>query len=97
LGSFCFKDIDNIASYIGRDSIMAAREQVKRFFQRTEILIDYPLVGNIVPELNNENTGNCFVDGTELFIEQIMRRKFIFCPFIIKQGCWKTIQHLKEN
>jgi toxin ParE1/3/4 len=48
------KDIDNIASYIGKDSINAAKEQVNRFFQRTEILVDYPLIGNIVHELNDE-------------------------------------------
>ena len=48
------KDIDNIAAYIAKDSINAANEQVERFFNKAKILIDYPLVGNRVPELNNE-------------------------------------------
>ena len=51
---------------------------IKSFKNKAKILIDYPLVGNRVPELNNENIGNYFVDDTELFIRQIMKTRFIF-------------------
>ena len=47
------KDIENIASYISKDSVQAARLQVVRFFERVEVLHNYPLIGSIVPELGD--------------------------------------------
>ena len=49
------KDIDNIADYIAKDSFHYAQIQVKRFFDKVEILKKYPSIGRIVPEKKQEN------------------------------------------
>lgn len=46
-------DIDSIAEYIGKDSILAAANMVERFFERVEILTEFPTIGRPVPELND--------------------------------------------
>jgi addiction module RelE/StbE family toxin len=48
-------DIDNIADYIAKDSFHYAQVQVKRFFEKSEILKKYPSIGRIVPEKNRNN------------------------------------------
>ncbi len=48
-------DIDNIADYIAKDSFHYAQIQVKRFFDKVEILKKYPSIGRIVPEKKQEN------------------------------------------
>lgn len=46
-------DINNIAEFIAKDSEKYAKIQVKRFFDRAEILKNHPRAGRIVPEINN--------------------------------------------
>ncbi len=48
-------DIENIAAFIAKDSEKYAGIQVKRFFDRAEILETNPLFGKIVPELNDKS------------------------------------------
>jgi toxin ParE1/3/4 len=47
-------DIDNIASFISKNSQKYAKIQVQRFFERIEILEKKPLSGRLVPEINNK-------------------------------------------
>lgn len=47
------KDIDDIAEFISLDSYYYAKIQVKRFFDKVEILKYYPHIGRTVPEINN--------------------------------------------
>jgi len=49
------KDIDNIAEYIAKDSFHYAQIQVKRFFDKSEILQKHPTIGRIVPEKKQNN------------------------------------------
>ena len=49
------KDIDNIADYIAKDSFHYAQIQVKRFFDKAEILKNHPSIGRIVPEKKQDN------------------------------------------
>lgn len=44
-------DVESIAEYIARDSEHFAKIQTTRFFERVEILRDFPLSGRVVPEL----------------------------------------------
>ncbi|MCE2995199.1 MAG: type II toxin-antitoxin system RelE/ParE family toxin [Cyclobacteriaceae bacterium] len=45
------EDIDNIASFIAKDSLYYAKVQTERFFERVKVLEQYPEFGSIVPEL----------------------------------------------
>lgn len=45
------KDIEEIASYISKDSLQYARAQTRLFFTTVEILEEHPFKGRIVPEL----------------------------------------------
>ncbi len=56
-------DLEEIAEFIAKDSAKYARFTVDKIFNQTFILKSYPLLGRIVPELNNEQireliTGN---------------------------------------
>ena len=44
-------DIESIAEYIGRDSLANAASQVRMIIERTSVLVNYPELGRIVPEL----------------------------------------------
>ena len=48
-------DVDNIADFITKDSFYYAQIQVKRFFDKVEILKSYPEIGRMVPEINQTN------------------------------------------
>lgn len=49
------EDIENIASYIAKDSEKYAQIQVQDFFEAAEMLEEYPKAGLIVPEINNKH------------------------------------------
>jgi toxin ParE1/3/4 len=48
-------DIDNIAKFIASNSEKYAKIQVQRFLERIEILETNPLLGRIVPEINDKS------------------------------------------
>ncbi len=48
------EDINNIATFISKDSLKYAKIQVERTFLRTEILHSHLEAGKIVPETNNK-------------------------------------------
>jgi len=54
-------DVDEIAEYISRDSRYYAQQVVEKFFQLADTLAEQPLIGRIVPELNNEHIREQFV------------------------------------
>ena len=54
-------DIEAIASYIEKDSLHYAKAVVSTFFEKTDILIDFPLLGRVVPEYNETNTRELFI------------------------------------
>ncbi len=47
-------DIENIAKFIASNSEKYAKIQVQRFFERIEILETTPMLGRIVPEINDK-------------------------------------------
>jgi plasmid stabilization system protein ParE len=49
------EDLENIFSYISKDSIKYARIQVIRIREQVNILKNHPQMGRIVPEVGNEN------------------------------------------
>ena len=48
-------DLENIFSYISKDSIKYARIKVIRIREQVNILKNHPQMGRIVPEVGNEN------------------------------------------
>ena len=55
------EDIKAIAEYIARDSSIYAESTVERIFQAPERLIQFPKLGRIVPEKNDEAIREIFV------------------------------------
>jgi toxin ParE1/3/4 len=48
------EDIENIASFIAKDSEHYALLQTERFFERVKILEIHPEIGRIVPEIGSK-------------------------------------------
>ena len=55
------EDIQAIAEYIGRDSSIYAESTVERIFQAPEKLKQFPKLGRVVPEKNDEAIREIFV------------------------------------
>lgn len=55
------EDIQAIAEYIARDSIVYAESTVERIFQAPERLMQFPKLGRIVPEKNDDSIRELFV------------------------------------
>jgi addiction module RelE/StbE family toxin len=70
------QDIDNIAEYISLDSIHYAELQVSDFFERAEVLNEYPMAGRIVPEIKDKSIRELIV-GSYRLIYVILREERI--------------------
>lgn len=46
------KDLKQISEYISSDSVKYAKSQLDRIFSKTQILIQLPLAGKVVNEIN---------------------------------------------
>ena len=55
------EDIEAIAEYIARDSAVYAESTIERIFEASEKLIQFPKLGRIVPEKNDESIREIFV------------------------------------
>ena len=62
-------DIDNIAEYIGRDSIYHAQQVVEQIFELGDSLTNQPELGRVVPELNNPLIRERFIYSYRLIYE----------------------------
>jgi len=67
-------DLKSIAEYISLDSVKYAKLQVSRIKARTKILKSYLRIGNIVPEINDENVRE-LVEGNYRIIYRILSDK----------------------
>ena len=54
-------DLESIATYIEKDSIYYAKSVVSTIFSKVDILLDFPLLGRVVPEYQDENIRELFV------------------------------------
>jgi len=69
-------DINDIAEYIANDSVHYASLQVEKFFNKTDILTDFPLIGRIVPELNLKNVRE-LIEGNYRIIYKVVNKNTI--------------------
>jgi len=69
-------DIKNIAQFIEKDSLKYARIQVRRFFNKVEILKNHPYAGRIVPEINRDSVRE-LIQGNYRIIYRIVSETLI--------------------
>jgi len=62
-------DLDAIADYISRDSLYHAQRVVEAALELGDSLVDQPLAGRVVPELNNPNVRERFLYSYRLIYE----------------------------
>ncbi len=55
------EDIESIATYIEKDSPTYAKSVVTKFFEKAEMLQEFPEIGRVVPELNDVKIREIFV------------------------------------
>ncbi|HUV65977.1 MAG TPA: type II toxin-antitoxin system RelE/ParE family toxin [Sedimentisphaerales bacterium] len=55
------EDVEAIAQYIARDSTIYAESTIEQIFQAPEKLIQFPKLGRIVPEKNDESIREVFI------------------------------------
>ena len=63
------QDIDLIAKYISKDSSNRASMFVEKLISSTDRLIEFPLSGRIIPELNDENRREMIIDHYRIMYE----------------------------
>ena len=63
------EDIDDIAEYIGRDSLYYAQKVVEQIVAKVELFVEQPRLGRIVPELNQESIRESFVYNYRIIYE----------------------------
>ena len=63
------KDIDLIAKYISKDSILAAENIVHLFFEKAEVLTKHPGFGKPVPEINDPKLREILVSRYRIIYE----------------------------
>ena len=69
-------DINDIAEYIANDSIHYASLQVEKFFNKTDALTNFPLIGRIVPELNVKSIRE-LIEGNYRIIYKVVNKSSI--------------------
>jgi addiction module RelE/StbE family toxin len=62
-------DVDDIASYIARDSVFYAAAVVQKILDTSRELKDFPQIGRIVPELSDEAIRERFVYSYRLIYQ----------------------------
>jgi toxin ParE1/3/4 len=75
------EDLESIADYIGRDSEFYARAVVSKILQLARRLKDFPWIGRIVPELNDENIRERFIYSYRI-VYQIEQNRILVVAII---------------
>jgi toxin ParE1/3/4 len=69
-------DLQNIYQYIAIDSRKYAKHQVTKIREKTKVLLQYPHLGKIVPELQDETTRE-LIEGNYRIIYKISDESII--------------------
>ncbi len=75
------EDLQSIAAYIERDSEYYARAVVGKILEASRNLADFPMLGRIVPELDDDKTRERFVYSYRL-VYRIEREKILIIAII---------------
>ena len=75
------EDIESIAIYIEKDSSIYAKAVVSKFFEKAEILRNFPELGRTVPEIDNEKIRELFIYSYRLIYK--IENDFILLTAVI--------------
>lgn len=75
------EDIESIATYIEKDSPFYAKSVVSKFFEKAEILQEFPELGRQVPEFNDKIIREIFVYSYRL-IYKLNKEEILFVAVI---------------
>lgn len=90
------EDLQSIAEYIQRDSEFYARAVVTKILDVSRNIKDFPLIGKIVPELENENIRELFVYSYRL-VYQIKKQQILIVAVIHGRRLFETITERFEK
>ena len=90
------EDLQSIAEYIQRDSEFYARAVVTKILDVSRSIKDFPLIGRIVPELENENIRERFVYSYRL-VYQIKTQQILIVAVIHGRRLFETITERFEE
>ncbi len=75
------EDIEAIATYIEKDSPIYAKAVVSKIFEKAELLLSFPELGRIVPEINDLQIRELFVYSYRI-IYRLEREKVVMIAVI---------------
>jgi len=75
------EDMESIANYIEKDSPIYAKSVVSKFFEKAELLQEFPELGRKVPEMNSTQIREIFVYSYRL-IYKIKNKKILFIAVV---------------
>ena len=90
------EDLQSIAEYIQRDSEFYARAVVTKILDVTRSIKDFPLIGRIVPELENENIRERFIYSYRL-VYQIKKQQIFIVAVIHGRRLFATMTERVEE
>ena len=90
------EDLQSIAEYIQRDSEFYARAVVTKILDVTRSIKDFPLIGRIVPESENENIRERFIYSYRL-VYQIKKQQILIVAVIHGRRLFETITERFEE
>jgi addiction module RelE/StbE family toxin len=75
------EDIESIATYIEKDSPIYAKSVVSKFFEKAEVLQEFPELGRKVPEFNDTTIREVFVYSYRL-IYKLNQQEILFVAVV---------------
>ena len=63
------EDLRIIYDYIAHDSLVYAQQVVNNIIEKSETLKDFPAIGRIVPEVNDDNIRELFIYSYRIIYE----------------------------
>ena len=90
------EDLQSIVEYIERDSEFYAKAVVTRILDVSRSIKDFPLIGRIVPELENKNIRERFVYSYRL-VYKIKTQQILIVAVIHGRRLFETITERFEE
>ena len=70
------EDLREIAGYISRDSVFYAELHIQKLINRTDILVNFPHIGRIVPEINSKSVRE-IIEGNYRIIYKVVNKDML--------------------
>ena len=90
-------DIEDIASYISKDSPVYAQAVVSKIIHASRKLIDFPLSGRMVPEVDDEDIREKFIYSYRLIYQVSKNQAIVLAVIHGKRLLSGIAERLDEN